>query len=1327
MRGRKPDGGQDRNGAAGSNGAADGGVGGNDFRGPAAVQQGTANDQQFGDRYYTSYHLYPAPADPPAPAPAPPAADPWVSLVADSAAWRYVEPGADHEPLRRQAMAAALALARARDEACGTLRRDAWYEPRFAERVAYRVDWLFDNLWSGQDTRPLLSPAEAALLSLLPVLHHTRPLLRAARHLAVRPESLVPVSPADGPPDGARVAYERFLRTYGRLVRRANQRVPDPTEGDGDGDGGGHRHIAWWLYHRWLAADPELARDDWPVTLLAAAGVPGTDLADVLDARTLRRLLSAPYVSPHELCGIDGRPFLPAERWTPIGQASKEQRVRERFVGVVLAVAHGLAIRATELPPVIVRHLGTPGEVRLDELHRTLADARWEQRANGKERQLHARCAHNAVATALREHARTLDGLLRAVHRGGEHGSWPAELHALPVFVGDGGVVEVDAEGNELPPRAAVAFRFDEAAVQELLVGERLYRNPALAIRELYQNALDACRYRRARERAHAQRLGRRADSAGYEGEIAFMHGTTPDGRPYLRCRDNGVGMGEEELTGVFSEAGARFVESAAYLAEQAEWAELPEPVSVQPNSRFGIGVLSYFMLADEIEVSTRRLHRDGAPGRRLTVRITGPGQFFQVVEEPEDGPRTTEHTGPGTTVTLYLREDATDQSATDTLQSLLGYAEFRTTATRADGTGEVWEPGVMTPRVDPSWGERGIDAHGEVAHWQGRIEHEGRSLTGQVMWCQYGGGLLVDGLHALPGEKHRGTLMANSLWLRGALVNLDGGWGVALSVDRTEILQDVGPAVVKLLEAATEPLVRPGSELLTFRWLCAVAYSTPPLGDLVTAAADAARLPLSLEREETTGRNAHEGCYPVDPQLAGRQVEIAFHNADDAHTLRRPHRYTLDHILLWRVLARRWTADLDRLAALVPELDAGEEVLVARPTDALILQGPDAYEADGAGDWPRLPGALVREAREAGMTPRRFAARAAELGVDIPVDHFPDVFPPDPLDLALLSSGLDGSSPWLDTTRPVPVAHLLEARSQRGIGLADARRRLAAYGFSVPETDHLPARLDRSDAVLLSTELSGTGPWLAETPVRPGHVAAAAVALRTTPAEVRARLESFGLTTHPWRTERAVRAADLEMLRSDSGERHRWLDAAEPVPPGRILEVAVENGREPTELAALLGDLGFTLPPVIPLLSPERRERDLLLLSRDGDGVGPWLTTRQPLSALHLQMLARATGVPVSETVEHLTGAGFTLAGGVTPGSGDPQLLTLLRQAGFRLESTDWAKPVPLLLLLNAARQTGRGIAEIADRLREWGLCVRDPAEQVREALARVPRRRPS
>ncbi|CAM5658453.1 Chaperone protein HtpG [Streptomyces alboniger] len=143
-------------------------------------------------------------------------------------------------------------------------------------------------------------------------------------------------------------------------------------------------------------------------------------------------------------------------------------------------------------------------------------------------------------------------------------------------------------------------------------MGTHLYEDRGVAIRELYQNALDALRYRAARYEYLGYRTGA---SVPWQGSIEFVQGVDDHGRAFLDCVDNGIGMGEEELRTCFSRVGVRFASQPEFVREKSEWERCNPPVRMYPNSRFGIGVMSYFMLANEIEVTTCRMDQRGAAG----------------------------------------------------------------------------------------------------------------------------------------------------------------------------------------------------------------------------------------------------------------------------------------------------------------------------------------------------------------------------------------------------------------------------------------------------------------------------------------------------------------------------------------------------------------------------------------------------------------------------------------------------------------------------------------------------------------------------------------
>src|ERR1700712_2748163 len=102
---------------------------------------------------------------------------------------------------------------------------------------------------------------------------------------------------------------------------------------------------------------------------------------------------------------------------------------------------------------------------------------------------------------------------------------------------------------------SGLRFHLNEERIRDFLMGENLYGDPSLALRELYQNALDACRLAAAR-RAF---LGcPPAPSYSETPDTEFEQGVDQDGRAYIDCVDLGAGMGVGELSLAFCQAGVR-------------------------------------------------------------------------------------------------------------------------------------------------------------------------------------------------------------------------------------------------------------------------------------------------------------------------------------------------------------------------------------------------------------------------------------------------------------------------------------------------------------------------------------------------------------------------------------------------------------------------------------------------------------------------------------------------------------------------------------------------------------------------------------------------
>ena len=336
------------------------------------------------------------------------------------------------------------------------------------------------------------------------------------------------------------------------------------------------------------------------------------------------------------------------------------------------------------------------------------------------------------------------------------------------------------------------------------------------------------------------------------------------DGRAYVDCVDNGVGMGEAELRGVFSHAGSRFAEQPDFLRERDEWERQDPPIRLYPNSRFGIGVLSYFMLADEIRVTTCRMHADGTLGPELEAIIHGPGHLFRIVRTGR------ECRAPGTSVRLYLKNrfgSMLPWSCVDALGKVLGIAEFDTIA--SGGKRMIrWKSGV--PNFE------GLRFSGAPGKAQKTLIWEDAPPGVDVVWCEKSGGLLVDGLVV---EMPWGEFPPQPLGLVGAVVNLSGPLSPKrLSVDRTAVISDVSGMILELLECAVDAFTGVTETLWNDEWFLNVKRGNEALGDsLASYSIREGSGSHDGRRRLCLGRN---GYVPLDAALVGLD------NGPDRNTL---------------------------------------------------------------------------------------------------------------------------------------------------------------------------------------------------------------------------------------------------------------------------------------------------------------------------------------------------------------------------------------------------------------------------------------------------------
>ncbi|MUM30250.1 molecular chaperone HtpG, partial [Mycolicibacterium sp. CBMA 295] len=180
-------------------------------------------------------------------------------------------------------------------------------------------------------------------------------------------------------------------------------------------------------------------------------------------------------------------------------------------------------------------------------------------------------------------------------------------------------------------------FQAEARQLLELLV-HSVYSNKDSFLRELISNASDALDKLRL-ETLRNKDLNVDASDLHIDIEVGQEPRT-------LTVRDNGIGMTHDEvvdLIGTLAKSGTAELRQQLREAKKAA-------VSDELIGQFGVGFYSTFMVADQVELLTRKAGESGA------TRWISSGDGTYTIESVDDAPQ-------GTSVTLHLKpEDAEDQ-----------------------------------------------------------------------------------------------------------------------------------------------------------------------------------------------------------------------------------------------------------------------------------------------------------------------------------------------------------------------------------------------------------------------------------------------------------------------------------------------------------------------------------------------------------------------------------------------------------------------------------------------------------------------------------------
>jgi molecular chaperone HtpG len=165
-------------------------------------------------------------------------------------------------------------------------------------------------------------------------------------------------------------------------------------------------------------------------------------------------------------------------------------------------------------------------------------------------------------------------------------------------------------------------FKTESQQLLNLMI-HSIYTNKEIFLRELISNASDAI------DKHHYAHLKGEADARDYEIKIEF-----DEKKKTITISDNGIGMNYDDLS-----------ENLGTIARSGTKEFLAQAKKVESIGQFGVGFYSAFMIADNVEVYSRKYDSD------QTFKWSSDGTDTYNVAESNKSV-------DGTTIVLHLRED---------------------------------------------------------------------------------------------------------------------------------------------------------------------------------------------------------------------------------------------------------------------------------------------------------------------------------------------------------------------------------------------------------------------------------------------------------------------------------------------------------------------------------------------------------------------------------------------------------------------------------------------------------------------------------------------
>lgn len=330
-----------------------------------------------------------------------------------------------------------------------------------------------------------------------------------------------------------------------------------------------------------------------------------------------------------------------------------------RQMAAMLRIADILDFDRERTPPVLFHYLlprsGSPADnVSIREWEKHLAISNWEIVEDGSII-YRGRCKQVIVHHAIVKFCEAIESEIQSTASSYGHEKWPLVLSGSVA-------AQIEPEGYRYLP---YCFTLDEERIYQLVMGKAIYANRLDAVRELIQNAVDACQLRDALMRRYQT-----SEEPTKHNRIIlrYQEVDSNSSHPRLSVIDTGVGMDRWVIENYLLKVGRSYYGSTEFMRSKAEL--MKNNLDFEPISEFGIGIMSCFMLGNHLELETAAWNSPRDDSKRRVLKIDGVGRLIEVKESAHKGVASIS----GTRVTIELAPN--DDEAVPTWGEIVNYVQ---------------------------------------------------------------------------------------------------------------------------------------------------------------------------------------------------------------------------------------------------------------------------------------------------------------------------------------------------------------------------------------------------------------------------------------------------------------------------------------------------------------------------------------------------------------------------------------------------------------------------------------------------------------------------